>query len=94
MQPVVRTFSCTTLFYSDSAVIIERRQAVIRPGAKAHHLRFVCVHRPRFPVGINSEPVEHGLQLVMDIGKQREVISKQQFWDSKASLAFSPGVRL
>ena len=43
MQPVVRTFSCTTLFYSDSAVIIERRQAVIRPGVEAHHLRFVCV---------------------------------------------------
>jgi len=34
-------------------------------------------------VGINSEPVEHGLQLVMDIGQQREVISKQQFRDSK-----------
>jgi hypothetical protein len=65
------------------AVIIERRQAVIRPGVEAHHLRFVCVHRQRFPVGINSEPVEHGLQLVMDIGQQRGVISKQHFWDSK-----------
>ena len=32
---------------------------------------------------IYSEPVENGLQLVMDIGQQREVVSKQQFWDSK-----------
>jgi len=44
----------------------------------------ICLcHRQRFPVGINSEPVEHGLQLVMDIGQQRGVISKQHFWDSK-----------
>ena len=32
---------------------------------------------------IYSEPVENGLQLVMDIGQQREVVSKQQFWYSK-----------
>jgi hypothetical protein len=39
------------------AVIIERRQAVVRPGVEAHHLRFLCVHRQRFPaVGISSEP--------------------------------------
>jgi hypothetical protein len=62
-----------------NAVIIERRQAVTRPGVETHHLRFVCVHRQRFPVGINAEPVEHGLQLVMDIGQQKEVVSKQQF---------------
>jgi hypothetical protein len=48
------------------AIIIERRQAEGRPGVD--HFRFLCVHRQRFPVGINSEPVEHGLQLVMDIG--------------------------
>ena len=64
------------------AVIIERRQAVIRPGVETHYLRFVCVHRQRFPVGINAEPVEHDLQLVMNIGQQREIVSKQQFWDS------------
>ena len=34
-------------------------------------------------MSIVSEPVEHGLQLVMDIEQQREVVSKQQFWDSK-----------
>jgi len=62
---------------------IERRQVVIRLGDEAHHLRFLCVHRQIFPVGISSEPVEHGLQLVMDIEQQREVVSKQQFWDSK-----------
>jgi hypothetical protein len=64
-------------------VRIEKRQAVIRPGIKTHYLRFVFVHRQRFPVGKNPEPVEHGLQLVMDIGQQREVVSKQQFWNSK-----------
>ena len=58
------------------AIIIERRQAEGRPGVD--HFRFLCVHRQRFPVGINSEPVEHGLQLVMDIGQQKEVVSKQQ----------------
>jgi hypothetical protein len=31
-------------------------------------------------VGISSEPVEPGLQL--DIGQEREVVSKQQYWDS------------
>ena len=71
------------IIYLLRAVIIERRQAVVRPGVEAHHLRLVCVHCQRFPVGINFEPVQHGLQLVMDIGQQREVVSKQQFWDIK-----------
>ena len=34
-------------------------------------------------MGSNSEPAEHGLQLVINIVQQREVVSKQQFWDSK-----------
>ena len=58
---------------------------VVRP--EAHRLRFLCVHRQRFLVGINFKPVEHGLQLVMDIGQQREVVSKQH---GRITLAMRP----
>ena len=75
-----QVFKCVGVGYLH-AIIIERRQVVVRPGVEAHHLRFVCIYRQRFPVDLSSEPVEPGLQL--DTGQEREFVSKQQFWDSK-----------
>ena len=59
------------------AVKEKGRQIAARSGVEAHHLRFLRIHCQGLLMGIHSQSVQHGLQLVVVSGSEGKIISEQ-----------------